>query len=105
MFGFCPKFDRDRLIVELARVAFSDITKTFGPDNLPLPPSKIPHVVGRAIASMKVRKTTRRMIGKGEDAVEETVQIIGVTLAPKLVATELLTKGSGCARHVSPRKC
>jgi hypothetical protein len=95
VFGFCPKVDRDRLLVELARVAFSDITKTFGPDNLPLPPSEIPHVCGRAIASMTVRKTTRRMIGKGEDAVEETVQIIGVTLAPKLVAIDLLAKRLG----------
>jgi len=42
-----------------------------------------------------VLKTTRRMIGKGEDAVEETVQIIGVTLAPKLVATDLLAKWLG----------
>ena len=65
VFGFCRKLGRDRLVVELARVAFSDITKTFGPDNLPLPPSEIPHVLGRAIASITVQKTTRRRIGEG----------------------------------------
>ncbi len=105
MFSFCPKVDQDRLFVELARVAFSNFTKMFGPDNQPLPPSGIPHVLGRAIASMKVQMTTRRLIGKGEDAVEETVQIIGVTLAPKLVATELLATWLGVfARRLSAEK-
>ena len=54
---------------------------------------------------MKVRKTTHRTIGKGEDAVEETVQIIAVTLAPKLLATEFLARRLGMfAPRLPPEK-
>ncbi len=76
-------------------VAFSSICNLFGPDNSFLPLSEIPQAAGRTVASFKVRRTTRRKIGKGKDAVEETVEIIGVRLAPKLLATEFLARRIG----------
>ena len=93
--GISPKIDTDLVLVELGAVAFSNICDLFGPDNRFLPPSEIPHAAGRTIASFKVLRSTRRRIGKGKDAIEETVEIIGVTLAPKLLATELLMKRLG----------
>lgn len=72
-------------------VAFSSICNLFGPDNSFLPLSETPQAAGRTVASFKVRRTTRRKIGKGK----ETVEIIGVRLAPKLLATEFLARRIG----------
>jgi phage terminase small subunit len=88
------RLDADRLLRELAAVAFSDIGDLFDADGHPLPPHLIDPVSRSAVASLTV---TRTVSASGE--VTETFR---VRFWDKLRALELLARHLGLSRPLPP---
>lgn len=88
------RLDADRLLRELAAVAFSDIGDLFDADGSPLPPLLIDPVTRSAVASLTV---TRTVSASGE--VTETFR---VRFWDKLRALELLARHLGLGRPLPP---
>ena len=85
----------ERVIEELAAIAFSDIGDVFGADGRILPLAEIPPQARRAIAVYKVRQQTRTRNGRGGEKVMESVEVIAVQLHPKVAALAALARYLG----------
>ncbi|HEY1191862.1 MAG TPA: terminase small subunit [Gemmata sp.] len=89
----------DKVLRELARVAFSDILDLFDADGNALEPRQVPFDARRALTGVKVtqERTTRRVFRNGDEAVTETVhtRVLEYRFASKLDALGLLFRHLG----------
>lgn len=98
----------DRVLKELARVAFSDILDLFDENGLILNVSEIPLNARRAIASMKVRRvrTPRQApnAGAGDSPTDTriTEEIVEIRFVDKLGALDKLLKHFGLLKDPTP---
>lgn len=93
------RLNSNRVIAELAAIAFSDITKVFDSNGHTLPLEKIPHHTRRAIASFNVRRRTHTRIGPNGKKVRESVELVSVRLHSKLPALYALGRYLGMFRE------
>ncbi|WP_019646187.1 terminase small subunit [Novispirillum itersonii] len=81
----------DRVVEELARVAFFDLRRVFRPDGALIPVADLPEDVAAALAAVDLAT-----VGKGEGAVEHIAKI---KTADKLRALENLARHLGMFRE------
>lgn len=96
------RVDAERVVRELGFIAFSDIRDLFQGNWRPRSWEDIPPATRRAVAAMKVRVVRRRRIGCGDDAVEETVELIEVRMANKVRALDMLARQLGLYQELPP---
>jgi phage terminase small subunit len=88
--------DADRVTRELALIAFADITDLLDHCGRFLPLSELPPAIRRALATFKVRRVrTQTWTAGGGKRVIETVEVISVSLWPKLQALDKLARKLG----------
>lgn len=77
----------DRVVMELARIAFSDIRDLYDDSGNLLPPPDLPDDVAAIVSRIKVEIAGR---GKGED--RTTIAVLDIKLADKMAALTILAK-------------
>jgi hypothetical protein len=90
--------DRDRVVAELARIAFADITDVLDASGRPLPPDDIPPPLRSVVKAYTVRKERRRVTRQGK-RLTETVVVTHVELYSKLHALNSLARHLGMYGH------
>jgi phage terminase small subunit len=89
----------NRVIAELAAIAFSDIRAVFDSNGHTLPLSEIPPRTRRAIASYKVRLRTYTHIGRDGKKVTETAESVSVSFYSRIPALDALGRYLGMFRE------
>jgi len=83
-------------------IAFMDIGDIVDDDQQFVPMERIPPAARRAVASVKVKRVSRKRVGRGDDAVEVTLEVISVRLADKLAALDKLCRHLNLFRDLPP---
>jgi phage terminase small subunit len=100
------RLSADRVLRELARVAFADVGELFDPDGRLREPHRVPLETRRALASVKVtrERVTRRVTRDGETTTTETVHesVVEYRFASKMDALGRLCDCLGLSASLPP---